>query len=158
VIDRLQALTDEQQQRFEASFGPFTVDITQFVGLRLNEHTLHTWDIEVALEPSATLHREQTELVVDNLELIAGFAGKPTGSTRTVRVRTTEPEREFVVALDPESATLGAAAGDAATADLELPAEAFVRLIYGRLDPEHAPTVIGDESALDELRAVFRGL
>jgi hypothetical protein len=39
---------------------------------------------------------------------------------------------------------------------LTLPAEAFVRLVYGRLDPEHDAGV--DESiALDGLRDVFPG-
>lgn len=43
-----------------------------------------------------------------------------------------------------------------ASADLRLPAEAFARLVYGRLDPDHTPP--GDHgSALDTLRRVFPG-
>ena len=46
---------------------------------------------------------------------------------------------------------------DAAVApDLVLPAEAFVRLVYGRLDPDHTPAVRGTAD-LAELRAVFPG-
>jgi hypothetical protein len=42
--------------------------------------------------------------------------------------------------------------------DLSMPAEAFVRLVYGRLDPDHAPAgVEGDERLLEQLRAVFPG-
>jgi len=41
--------------------------------------------------------------------------------------------------------------------DLVLPAEAFCRLVYGRLDPEHTPAFTGDASLLDTLRAVFLG-
>jgi len=40
--------------------------------------------------------------------------------------------------------------------DLELPAEAFVRLVYGRLDPDHTPRVDGDFD-LESLRHVFPG-
>ena len=40
---------------------------------------------------------------------------------------------------------------------LVLPAEAFARLVYGRLDPDHTPPVEGDAESLDELRKVFPG-
>ena len=40
--------------------------------------------------------------------------------------------------------------------ELDLPSEAFIRLVYGRLDPEHTPgTVVG--AALDTLRRTFPG-
>jgi len=47
--------------------------------------------------------------------------------------------------------------GAAATSpEVELPAEAFARLVYGRLDGEHTPA--GEHgSALDILRRVFPG-
>jgi hypothetical protein len=40
--------------------------------------------------------------------------------------------------------------------DLEIPAEAFIRLVYGRLDPGHTPTT-GGPADLGELRKVFPG-
>jgi hypothetical protein len=49
------------------------------------------------------------------------------------------------------------AESDEAVEDLALPAEAFIRLVYGRLDPDHTPTFRGDAGALDRLRAVFPG-
>jgi hypothetical protein len=45
----------------------------------------------------------------------------------------------------------------AATPDLEMPTEAFVRLVSGRLDPDHSPPIPDPESALAELRRVFPG-
>jgi len=42
--------------------------------------------------------------------------------------------------------------------DVELPAEAFVRLVYGRLDPDHTPPFHGEATALDQLRHAFPGL
>jgi hypothetical protein len=36
--------------------------------------------------------------------------------------------------------------------DLVLPAEAFCRLVYGRLDPEHTPAFSADAGVLDTLR------
>ena len=40
--------------------------------------------------------------------------------------------------------------------DLELLVEAFVRLVGGRLDPEHTPFGL-DNPLLEELRQAFRG-
>jgi hypothetical protein len=45
-----------------------------------------------------------------------------------------------------------------AAADLTLPAEAFVRLVYGRLDRAHTPSsVTGDTARLADLRKAFPG-
>ena len=39
-----------------------------------------------------------------------------------------------------------------------MPAEAFIRLIYGRLDTEHTPaTVSGDLAVLSQLRSIYPG-
>ena len=41
--------------------------------------------------------------------------------------------------------------------ELALPAEAFIRLVYGRLDPAHTPPVETRRADLDGLRQVFPG-
>jgi hypothetical protein len=42
---------------------------------------------------------------------------------------------------------------------LRLPAEAFVRLVYGRLDPDHTPPAVqADPDLLDKLRSTFPGV
>ena len=136
--------------------GPMTLTFADFVGMRLNEHAFHTWDIEVVGDPSATLPADAAALVVDNLELVARFTARPTGDTQTVTVRTTDPARAFAVDLTPDAALLRRS--DPATeADVELPAEAFARLVYGRLDLHHTPPIQNSE-ALDQLRQVFPGL
>jgi hypothetical protein len=38
-----------------------------------------------------------------------------------------------------------------------LPAEAYCRLVYGRLDPEHTPALTGDDALLDTVRSVLPG-
>lgn len=42
--------------------------------------------------------------------------------------------------------------------DITMPAEAFIRLVYGRLDPAHTPPSDGDTAHLDELRRAFPGI
>jgi uncharacterized protein (TIGR03083 family) len=154
-VDRVRSLTDEERSNFEFSMGPMSFDFAGFVGLRLNEHALHTWDIEVALDPHAPVDGDATAVVVDNLQLITGFTGKPIGTERDITVRTVEPPRDFTIAIRAEGVSLGPAEG-IGEPDLEIPAEAFVRLVYGRMDPDHTPPVQGPAD-LDELRQVFPG-
>jgi uncharacterized protein (TIGR03083 family) len=159
LVEHLDELTDDEWTRLRFDFGPFQLDASGFVGMRVNEHVMHTWDVEVALDPGATLTPEHAALLVDNLELIARFTATPTGSDRTIRVRTTDPDRSFTIALTADQVTLAPveAPGTPSTPDLTMTAEAFARLVYGRLDAEHADGVDGDDDALDELRQVYPG-
>ena len=154
----LEALSDEERDGFSFAAGPIQVGFEGFVGLRLNEHALHTWDIDVALDGAATIPSVLAALVVDNLELIGRYTAKPTpGEPRSVTVRTTDPQRRFTVDLIAEGATLTPSDDTTAQSDLEMPAEAFVRLLYGRLDPAHTPPMAGDPALLERLRATYPG-
>jgi uncharacterized protein (TIGR03083 family) len=154
LVARLDASTSEERAGFTTAMGPLTLDFSQFVAMRLNEHVLHTWDIEVVTNPAAVLPGDAAALVVDNLKLIARFTAKPTGDTRTIGVTTTTPERTFTIDLTPDTVQLVAAPAET-TDDVVLPAEAFARLVYGRLDPDHTPDGERDDVAL--LRQVFPG-
>jgi uncharacterized protein (TIGR03083 family) len=155
-VDRLGSLGDDERARFHFAMGPMNFDFAGFVVLRLNEHALHTWDIEVTLDPDASVAPDATRLVVDNLQMIARFTGKPTGSEHQVSVRTSGPRRDFMITLGADAVSLEP--DDLVDEpDLEIPAEAFIRLVYGRLDPEHTPPTRG-HADLDELRLVFPGV
>jgi uncharacterized protein (TIGR03083 family) len=156
LLARIDSVAPADRDRFTSAMGPMTLDFTQFVGMRLNEHAFHTWDIEVVADPTATLPSPVLAPVVDNLELVARFTGRPTGVTTTLSIATTEPVRSHTVDLMPDGATFTSA--KLATApDLELPSEAFARLVYGRLDTPHTPAGLQASSALDTLRRVFPG-
>ena len=155
LLDRLESLGHDERDRFHASLGPMSVDFEGFVALRLNEHALHTWDVEVALDPAATHGPEATACVIDGLERVAGYTARPTGVGRTVTIVTTEPRRGITVVLGSD--TVSFAYGEpVADPDVILPAEACIRLVYGRLDPEHAGGV-EESPVVDELRRVFPG-
>lgn len=151
------AVADAERASLAFPFGPVSVTFETAAALRLNEHALHTWDIEVALDPTAVLATDAAAVIVDNLGLIGRFAAKPTGVEREVRVRTSHPVRHFTVRLTPESAELLEGDGGVEP-DVELPAEAFCRLVYGRLDPGHSPAVPANGEVLDLLRRVFPGV
>jgi uncharacterized protein (TIGR03083 family) len=157
LLEALEAVSETERARASFSMGPLSLDFDRFTALRVNEHAFHTWDIEVVFDDEARLPHDVTAVVVDNLELIARFTARPTGAVRALVVRTTEPERVFTVRLAADAVEF--AEGESAPdADLVLPAEAFCRLVYGRLDPAHTPVVTGDATVLDTLRAVFPGL
>jgi uncharacterized protein (TIGR03083 family) len=156
LLDRVAAMSADERASFQRSMGPFTLDLSSFLGLRLNEHVLHTWDIDVAIDPGATLPADAVEIVIDNLGMIAGFAGKSDGNERDIAIHTTEPDREILLKVGPERLSLEPSVTTTA-ADLELPSEAFVRLVYGRLDPAHTPPGVAAPE-LDDLRKMFPGL
>ena len=92
----LASVTDDDRRRFSFEMGPIKEDFAGFTALRLNEHAVHTWDIEVALDPTATLLADATDFVIDRLQLIVGFTGKASGERR-LSIRTDGPRRDFTV-------------------------------------------------------------
>jgi uncharacterized protein (TIGR03083 family) len=155
LLDRLEGLGDDERERFRFSMGPMTFDLDGFVGLRLNEHALHLWDIEVALDPEATVAPGSVPSVVDNMAMWARFTAQPQDAPRSIIVGTTDPRRSFVLVLGPDEVSISPS-DPVDDPDLVLPAEALIRLVYGRLDPNHTPPV-GGTADLEELRLVFPG-
>lgn len=139
--------------RFPLWSGPG--DLLDFAATRLSEHAMHTWDIAVALNPTATVAADAVPIMLTRIPTMVGFAAKPEG--REARIHVVTDEGEFVLTLGDPSA-FAPWDGGAETARVELPAEALLRLLYGRLDPGHTPagiTITGIE--LDDLRATFPG-
>jgi uncharacterized protein (TIGR03083 family) len=154
-VDALGSVSESARAAFQFALGPMNVDFAGFVGLRLNEHALHLWDIAVTFDPAASLQPDATDVIIDNLEMMARFTGKPRSAEERVAVRTSAPQRAFTITTGPDAVALeGRATVDAP--DLEIPAEGFVRLVYGRLDPAHTPPTDGSAD-LDALRQVFPG-
>jgi uncharacterized protein (TIGR03083 family) len=159
LIERLKSLDAGQQERFRLAMFGMDLDMTGLLRMRLGEHAVHTWDVAVALDPAATVAPDAVALLVDTLGQLAARAGKPDGVKRRVRVSTSSPERDLLLESG-ETVTLVPLPDeerDEPLAELRLPAEALVRLTYGRLDPAHTPPVEAQGVDLGELRRVFPG-
>jgi uncharacterized protein (TIGR03083 family) len=164
-IKRLEGLSDAELAGISADFfGMMTLDAAGLVRMRLSEHAVHTWDVAEALDAAAEVAPDAVELLLPHLPMIAGWTGKSEEGPFRLRLRATGPEADFLLDV-ADKVTLGAWPGEGpagATADgqVQLPAEALVRLVYGRLDPAHTPPVevSGDPGLLDRARAVFPGL
>jgi uncharacterized protein (TIGR03083 family) len=151
----LEAITEDQRRDFHFEMGPFNLDFDGFVGLRLNEQALHTWDIEYVLDPAATLSEEVASVIIDDLGPFVRLAGKALGEVKDVTIRTTSPSRDLVLAFTGDAIELrGATPGD--HVDIELPAETFVRLVYGRLVTA-TDTAGHDGASLEDLAKSFPG-
>jgi uncharacterized protein (TIGR03083 family) len=153
---RLAALTPDEVGTLRFALGPMELDAPTFLGMRLNEHVVHTWDIAVTFDDAATIPSDEAELMVDALTMITNFAGKPTGTERTLTVTTVAPEGSFEIALRADGVALSPEP-PVDVPDLELPGDALIRLVYGRLDPAHTPVIDAGASELDELRRAFPG-
>ena len=90
-LGRLEGLSDAEIDGLAFSATGMELDAVGVLRLRLGEHTLHTWDVEVALDPKATLYGDAVGDVLDNLGMMVQRGGKPQGQSFVLDVRTTTP-------------------------------------------------------------------
>jgi uncharacterized protein (TIGR03083 family) len=161
-VSRLEQLTDEQLAGIRLDLFGRQLDAAGLVRLRLSEHAVHTWDVAVVSDPAATVLPDAVPEALEQISQLLSFVAKPAGDSFRVRVRTTGPDGDYLLDVG-EPVTLSSWAdgteSDSTAVDgvLELPAEALLRLLYGRLDPEHTPGYTAEGIDLDRLRAVFPG-
>src|SRR5579884_1200546 len=155
LVQQFEGLSDLELARMHLNLFGMELDPAGLPRLRLAEHALHTWDIAVALDPTARVTPDAAALLIDTLGPLAARAGKPQGKRFRLHVHTTDPERELLLQVG-DAVELGDWDGGPADGVLALPTEAFVRLVYGRLDADHTPPVEpAGEISLDDLRQVF---
>jgi uncharacterized protein (TIGR03083 family) len=156
TLARIESLDPEQKAGLRLHMFGMDMDLTGMARMRLSEHAIHTWDVAVALDPSATVAPDAVGLLIDTVGQLAARSAEPDGKQRRLRVSTSDPERHFVLETG-DAVSLTESDGEEGLPELRLPAEAFVRLVYGRLGPHHTPPVEADGVDLDELRQLFPG-
>ena len=168
LLERFESLDPEQREGLHLDMFGMQLDTTGIARMRLGEHAIHTWDIAVALDPAATVAPDSVALLIGTLTQSAGRLAKTEGAEGRWLVTTTEPERHFTVEAG-ESVTVVESTDESGPdqdrpdqdpPELRLPAEALLRLVYGRLDPAHTPAVEsigGGADELDRLRRIFPG-
>ena len=156
LVEGLESLDPGQKAGLRLRMFGMDVDLAGLARMRLSEHAVHTWDVAVALDPSATVAPEAVGPLLDMLGQVAARSAKPDGKERRLRVSTSDPERHFVLETGDAVSLTESDAGEGLP-ELRLPAEAFVRLVYGRLGPRHTPPVETGGVDLDELRQLFPG-
>ncbi len=139
--------------------GALDLDGEGLALFRLPEHAVHTWDVAVAFDPSARVAPYAVDLLIDALPGRLGWMTKPSGKSWSVRIETTEPVRAFALTATPESVSMESGGSDQADGVVRIPAEALLRLTFGRLDDSNAEGVDASEAKVSvaDLRAVFPG-
>ena len=159
-IRALEQLSDDELAGISLPFLGMVFDAAGLVRLRLGEHALHTWDVAVTFDPKATVSPDAVSLLIDNVpQFLAPRLGKAPDIPFRIRIQTTDPERDYLLTA-ADAVTMSDWPGDGAGADGEvgMPAEALLRLAYGRLDAGHTPAAVtGASEDLDRLRAIFPG-
>jgi uncharacterized protein (TIGR03083 family) len=157
-LERLDAVAPADRDRWRLDLFGDDQTLPSLARMRLSEHALHTWDIAVTADDQAVLSPSAVPLLLDALPALVARVGRPSAEAQRVAVSTTAPDRSFALELGPDGARLepdGLGSGDSA---LELSSEALIRLVCGRLDGPHTPSVDAHGLDLDMLRRVFPGL
>ncbi|WP_432198254.1 maleylpyruvate isomerase family mycothiol-dependent enzyme [Streptomyces sp. bgisy027] len=164
LVGLYESLDARTRARLRVDLGFLTEPFDVVAGtarLRLSEFALHSWDVRVAFDEHATLAPDAAAVLLhaksDLLPWVSEAAGLK-GLRAVIEVITTEPSSRFALRLQsPVSADFDVPEHPDGT--LTLPAEAWVRLVAGRLSPRNSPAGVVSAGAadLDMLRAVFPG-
>ena len=140
-------------------FLPEPIPLASFAAMRLSETAAHAWDVRAGLDPAATLDETSAQLVAEHLSggisFMVGFIGKPGLADGPAVVEISGTPYRIVLGDEIRFTSEDLPA----TATYNGPLESALRLVYGRLTPEHTPAdveVTGNVT-LDELRATFPG-
>lgn len=160
-LGELASLEHEVKAHWSLELFGSAQDLTGLLKLRLGEHAVHTWDVAVIADGHATVAADAVPILLDRLGALAERTGKVPSEPFTAAIVASDLDRAFVLTAGPEHVRLDAAASKqplpGAVARAELPAEAVVRLVYGRLDADHTPPHTIEGLELDRLRTVFPG-
>ena len=109
--------------------------------------------------PSSHELSQSVRLMIARHRARTGSAGVPRWATRSrSRPRIRTPPRLGLSELGLSELGLSELGlSELGLSELRLPAEALIRLVYGRLDEAHTPPAETAGVELDELRQIFRG-
>jgi uncharacterized protein (TIGR03083 family) len=161
LVTAFEAVPEDRHDDIKVKIGflPEPLPLALFAAMRLNEVVQHGWDVRVGVDPAATLAEPSALLLAEHLSgglgFLLGFIGKHDAVREHAVVEISKTPYRIVlddrVRLTTEALP--------ATATFHGPIESVVRLIAGRLTPEHttAGVDVTGNVTLDELRAVFPG-
>ena len=131
----LDGLTAAQRAAVQVPYFSGPASITAYAGSRLSEQSVHAWDIEAALDPAAVIPADETALLWDRIDLVASrfHDGPMLARLQPAQLTLALSDTGQLLHLDL-GAELHVRPGEPSTSVgvLSGPAEAVLRLIYGR--------------------------
>jgi uncharacterized protein (TIGR03083 family) len=161
-IEQLESLDDATSDgvRIKLGFLPEPIDLATAVGMRLSEHAFHSWDVFSTFDHDATIDQPSTDVLVSRVSPIFRFLanGEWTGDPGSVELHLTDPELTLNLAIG-DATELNPGKASNPIGQLDIPAEAWLRLTYGRLKPAYTPAGITSEPSdlVDRLKGLFKG-
>lgn len=163
LLERYESLDADTRAglRVDMGFLPAPVDVATAAGFRLSEYAYHSWDVRAGADPAAAVAPEAVPVLSRITPGMLGWIAKTDrldGRTAALRIETTGPDAAYGLLVTPDKIAL---TDPPAEPDgvLRLPAEAWLRLLVGRLSPAYTPDSVETSGAADLalLREVFRG-
>ena len=153
-VQTLEALTDEQLAAIDMDFfGMMRLDAAGMVRMRLGEHVMHTWDVAVMADPAATVQADAVELLIDNVPQFLAPRLRQAAGRAVQRADHDDRSGSRLPAdlgrVGDDDGLAGRASGRGTSGDVphvRMPAEALLRLAYGRLDAEHTPSSVSGDA------------
>jgi len=155
LIERLRGGRQELDRFTTTLFGFYPADGAGFVRLRLGEHALHLFDVEVITNPDAIILDSAASLLVAHFANFASFLGHPESIAPTTPlslvIELATMQRSYHLHV---SDTVTVAPSPASKGDLTMSAEGFIRLITGRT---HHGRRVGNTANFLTLTKLFPG-
>lgn len=156
------ALSDESSAAWNLELYGAPGDLSDLVYLRLGEHALHTWDVDVGTDDGATVSAAAVELLTGRLTYMAPKVARPAAEPVDVAVDTQQPSYRFRVVSTLEDPAVGVTAGrrtsEPGDAEVRMPAETWLRLVYGRLRDRDLAGIDGPVDVVRRLQSLFPGV
>jgi uncharacterized protein (TIGR03083 family) len=159
-ITRVESLDSRTLGALKIDMFGRRADAAGILRMRLAEHAVHTWDIAVAFDAAAQVAGDAVELLLDGLSELAGYSGKAPAEPLEATIITTGPDRRFKLAASDVVVLESGTDAVYGTPSIELPAEAWLRLVYARLSEEHPPrgAVREEGVTIEALTDIFQGV
>jgi uncharacterized protein (TIGR03083 family) len=157
----VEAMSSEELETTEVELGfmPAPLPMPVYLGMRLNEVSLHGWDVAVAVDPNAEIGAEAAQTLAehftDGLGFLLRFSTQPAALHEPTIVEISETPYTLIITDEVRMTT----SPPAATATFTGPLAAVLRLLAGRLKADHTPAEVSVRGnvTLDDLRGVFPG-
>ncbi|MEY9965694.1 uncharacterized protein (TIGR03083 family) [Streptacidiphilus sp. MAP12-16] len=158
-LELLDSLDGQQRASARVPYFAGLLSVPVYAGYRLSEQSVHAWDIDVALDPTAVIPAPEVQLLWKRLDLVATrFRDAKTLERlgpRQLSVVLTEPPGTALLDLDAELHLYPCEPTEPA-GTLSGSSESVLRLVYGRNRPEDGVTVTGTVT-LQDVRSLFPG-
>ncbi|MGH3391374.1 MAG: maleylpyruvate isomerase family mycothiol-dependent enzyme [Actinomadura sp.] len=160
-LAEVESVDADEAASMEVPFFTGPISLAEFVGLRLAEHATHRWDVEVMADKDARVGAAGVGFILTRVPTFGRFFAKPDQAPELAgRVVAVDLGDDGAFTIDlHDGVSVPPGAPDTADATLRAPAEAFVRLVYGRLDEAHTPSDVrlSGDASIEALRRLFPG-